>query len=60
LAGILSFIGFKMCFNEFCIQMGYGLEISNLVSLGVIVALLTLSIVASILLNKKGMDEASQ
>lgn len=60
LAGILSFIGFKMCFNEFCGQMGYEYEISNLASLGVIVALLTLSIVASLMVNKKGMDEISQ
>jgi len=60
LAGLLSFIGFKMCFNEFCVQMNYGLEISNLVSLGVIISLLALSIVASLILNKKGMDEASQ
>ncbi len=60
LAGILTFIGFKMCFNEFCKQMGYELEISNLASLGVIVALLTISIIASLLLNKKGMDEVSQ
>ncbi|HET9570845.1 MAG TPA: TerC family protein [Bacteroidales bacterium] len=60
LAGILSFIGVKMCFNEFCGQMGYDLEISNLVSLGVIVSLLTISIIASILVNKKGMDEVSQ
>jgi len=60
LAGILSFIGFKMCFNEFCAQMGYGLEISNMVSLGVIISLLTISIIASVMLNKKGMDEASQ
>lgn len=60
LAGILSFIGFKMCFNEFCAQMGYSLEISNMVSLGVIVSLLTISIIASLMLNKKGMDEVSQ
>lgn len=60
LAGILTFIGFKMCFNEFCKMMDYHLEISNLASLGVIVSLLTISIVASLLLNKKGMDEVSQ
>jgi len=60
LAGILSFIGFKMCFNEFCKQMNYEMEISNVASLGVIVALLTISIVASLLVNKKGMDEVSQ
>ncbi len=60
LAGILSFIGFKMCFNEFCTQMGYELEISNMVSLGVIVSLLTISILASLLVNKKSMDDVSQ
>jgi tellurite resistance protein TerC len=60
LAGILSFIGFKMCFNEFCGQMNYNLEISNTVSLIVIISLLTVSILASILMNKKSMDEVSQ
>jgi tellurite resistance protein TerC len=60
LAGILSFIGFKMCFNEFCTQMNYSLEISNMASLGVIISLLTVSIITSILINKKGMDEVSQ
>jgi tellurite resistance protein TerC len=60
LAGILSFIGFKMCFNEFSDQMGYELEISNLVSLGVIILLLSISIIASLIVNKKGMDEVSQ
>lgn len=60
LAGILTFIGIKMCFNEFCKQMGYEMEISNVTSLGVIVAFLTISIVASLLVNKKGMDEVSQ
>jgi tellurite resistance protein TerC len=60
LAGILSFIGFKMCFNEFCGQQGYDLEISNFASLGVIVALLTVSIVASLIANKKSMDEVSE
>jgi len=59
LAGILSFIGFKMCFNEYCLQMGYDMEISNIASLAVIVSLLSISIVASLLVNKKGMDEVS-
>lgn len=53
LAGILSFIGFKMCFNEFCSEMGYHLHISNMASLGVIVVLLTVSILASIAVSKK-------
>jgi tellurite resistance protein TerC len=60
LAGILSFIGFKMCFNEFCHQMNYNLEISNFASLGVIVTLLALSIGASLLMEKKSKDEASK
>jgi tellurite resistance protein TerC len=60
LAGILTFIGFKMCFNEFCNEMGYGLEISNFASLGVIIGLLTVSIIASVIVSKKAADEANQ
>jgi len=59
LAGILSFIGFKMCFNEFCAEMGYHLHISNMASLGVIVVLLTVSILASIAVSKKKTKSAS-
>jgi len=53
LAGILTFIGFKMCINEFCIAMGYQFNISNLFSLGVIVGLLTISILTSVLIKEK-------
>jgi tellurite resistance protein TerC len=53
LAGILSFIGFKMCLNEFSHEMGYSFHISNMASLSVIVILLTVSILASIAVSKK-------
>lgn len=53
LAGILTFIGLKMCLNEFSDLMGYSFHISNYASLGVIVGLLTLSILFSIWYNKK-------
>ncbi|NDP20128.1 MAG: TerC family protein [Paludibacter sp.] len=53
LAGILSFIGFKMCLNEFSIDFGYSYHISNFVSLGVIISLLTVSILLSIAIKKK-------
>ena len=53
LAGILTFIGFKMCINEFAHEMGYHFHISNIVSLSVIVGLLTTSILASILIKEK-------
>jgi tellurite resistance protein TerC len=57
LSGILTFIGIKMCINEFShefgAQTGFHFHISNFVSLGVIVTLLTLSIVLSIIFKKK-------
>ena len=53
LAGILSFIGLKMCVNEFSAMFGYGFHISNYVSLGIIITLLTVSIVLSLLTRKK-------
>jgi len=53
LAGILTFIGFKMCINEFAHEMGYHFHISNIVSLSVIVGLLTTSILASVLIKEK-------
>ena len=53
LAGILSFIGIKMCINEFSHYMGYNFKIHNLVSLGVIIGLLTISIIFSIMKKKK-------
>ena len=59
LAGILSFIGLKMCINEFSLMAGYDFHISNFVSLGVIIGLLTLSILLSLLLKKKPIDDES-
>lgn len=53
LAGILTFIGLKMCVNELCAELKYSFHISNLVSLSVIVGLLTLSILASKLVKEK-------
>jgi len=53
LAGILTFIGLKMCLNEFCTEMGYNFHISNLFSLGIIVGLLTVSILASVMIREK-------
>lgn len=53
LAFILSFIGIKMCINEFTHSMDYNFHISNFVSLGVIVSALTISIIASIAVQKK-------
>lgn len=57
LSGILTFIGFKMCLNEFSIDFGYPFHISNFASLGVIVFLLTFSILLSV--YKKKRDEAN-
>jgi tellurite resistance protein TerC len=57
LAGILSFIGLKMCVNEFCTHFGYPFHISNYVSLGIIVLLLTVSIFFSLALKKKQFGE---
>ncbi len=53
LAGILTFIGFKMTINEFAAEMGYHFHISNVASLSVIVGLLALSVAASILIKEK-------
>lgn len=57
LSGILTFIGLKMCVNEFSHefgeQTGFTFHISNFSSLGVIVAFLTISIVLSVLFKKK-------
>jgi len=52
LSGILSFIGIKMCVNEFCTEFDYNFHISNFTSLGVIVGLLTVSILLSIAVKK--------
>ncbi len=54
LSGILTFIGFKMCLNEFSIDFDYPYHISNFASLGVIVTFLTLSILLSIYVKKTG------
>ena len=53
LSGILTFIGIKMCVNEFCNEFGYAFHISNFASLGVIVTFLTVSIILSIAFKKK-------
>ena len=45
---ILSFIGLKMCINELANEMDWHFHISNFASLGVIVGMLTVSIMASI------------
>ncbi|MDR1633023.1 MAG: TerC family protein [Dysgonamonadaceae bacterium] len=48
LAFILFFIGLKMCINELATEMDWHFHISNFASLGVIVGMLTISIVASV------------
>jgi len=53
LAFILSFIGVKMCVNELAKEMSYDFHISNFVSLGVIIGALTISILASIMVEKR-------
>jgi len=52
LSGILTFIGVKMCLNEFASEREYSFHISNLASLAVIVSLLTASILLSIAVKK--------
>jgi tellurite resistance protein TerC len=56
LAGILSFIGVKMCANELSNNMGYHFHISNFVSLAVIIGLLTITILLSVLQKKKAKE----
>ena len=58
LAGILSFIGVKMCVNELMKELGNEPPISNYASLGVIVGLLTVAIVASVIVKKRGAKQA--
>lgn len=53
LAGILSFIGIKMIVNELMPVLGYSFHISNLVSLGIIIGFLTISILLSVYVNRK-------
>jgi len=60
LAGILSFIGVKMCVNEFTKQFDYDFHISNFASLGVIAVLLTISILLSIALKKRQEQKAAK
>lgn len=52
LAFILSFIGLKMCINELCSEMDWHFHITNFASLGVIVVILTISILASVIKTK--------
>jgi len=58
LAGILTFIGIKMCLNEFCSEFGYSFHIGNFLSLGVIVTFLASSIILSIVVKKKTEHKA--
>jgi tellurite resistance protein TerC len=53
LAYILSFIGLKMCINELCKEMDWNFSISNFASLGVIVFVLTIAIIASVIKTKQ-------
>ena len=53
LAGILSFIGIKMCANELARDLDSPFHLSNLVSLGVIILLLSAAIIASIIKKRK-------
>jgi len=53
LAGILTFIGLKMCINEFTAQWDFPFNISNVTSLSVIVSLLGISVAASVLIKEK-------
>jgi len=53
LAGILSFIGIKMCVNELCAEMTWQFRISNYVSLSIIIFLLTVSVAFSIARKRK-------
>lgn len=50
---ILSFIGIKMCINEWMKHIGSDFHISNLVSLSVIISLLTISILASVWIKRE-------
>ncbi|MEA4936975.1 MAG: TerC family protein [Paludibacter sp.] len=56
LAGILTFIGIKMCVNELAAELNYSFHISNYTSLGVIIAFLAISILLSIV-KKKGLEQ---
>lgn len=53
LAGILTFIGIKMCVNELAAELNYSFHISNFVSLGIIIASLAISIILSVIVKKR-------
>ncbi len=53
LAGILSFIGVKMCVNELMRSLGHEPPIHNLVSLGVIIGLLVVAVAASVIVKRR-------
>ncbi|MDR1591271.1 MAG: TerC family protein [Prevotellaceae bacterium] len=53
LAVILSFIGLKMCVNELAKELGWHFHISNGLSLTIIVGLIALSIILSVIKNRK-------
>jgi tellurite resistance protein TerC len=52
LAVILAFIGIKMILNEVAHYAGWTWQISNVVSLVVIIGLITISIVASVIVDR--------
>jgi len=60
LSGILTFIGVKMCWNEFASELGYSFHISNFASLGVIVSLLTISILLSVAVKKHAEQKTAK
>lgn len=60
LSGILTFIGAKMCINEFTSEFNYSFHISNLTSLSVIISLLTVSILLSIIVKKRAENKANR
>lgn len=60
LAGILSFIGIKMCVNELTSKLGYSFHISNFTSLGVIVTFLSVSILLSVAVKKSAERKAAK
>lgn len=55
LAFILSFIGVKMIVNELGKELSYDFHITNFASLGVIVGALTISILASVIEEKRAV-----
>jgi tellurite resistance protein TerC len=53
LSFILFFIGLKMCINELCKEMDWHFHITNFASLGVIVGILTIAVVASVIKTRR-------